>query len=176
MTKIIVIIGSLRTYSINKILAKNLESLAPMGTEFVYANINLPLFNQDLESNFPAEVINFKNQIESSDGVLIVTPEYNRSFPGVLKNAIDWASRPFGRNSFQGKPTGIIGASQSQTGTAQAQAQLRNVMIYLNTKLLCQPELYISTSQTFDENGQVLDTSKEFLQKYIDALITHINN
>jgi len=175
MLKIAVIVGSLRTGSINKILAKNLESLAPADVKFIYPSINLPIFNQDLESEVTAEVLNLKKDIEAADGILIVTPEYNRSFPGALKNAIDWASRPWGYNSFAGKPTGIIGASVGQTGTAQAQFQLRNVMLYLDTKLMGQPELYVQYDKTFDENGQVLESSKAFLQKYIEALVTHIN-
>lgn len=174
MTKIAVIIGSLRAESWNKLLAKTLETLIPQGYEFIHTDINLPLLNQDLENNLPAEVVTLKNIIETADGVLIITPEYNRSVPGVLKNAIDWASRPFGQNSFQGKPVGIVGASQGQTGTAQAQSHLRNSMIYLGTKLLGQPELYISIGKTFDENNVLLDSSREYLQKYIDTLIKHI--
>lgn len=176
MTKIAVLIGSLRTDSINKILANSLEKLAPEATEFVYPSIDLPLFSQDLEANVPASVAALKQAIEASDGVLIVTPEYNRSFPGVLKNAIDWASRPYGANSFKGKPAGIVGASPGSTGTAQSQAQLRNVLIYLDTKLMGQPELYISAERTFDENGDVKPDSKEFLRGYIEAFVGHVKS
>jgi len=174
MIKIAVIVVSLRAKSWNKLLAKTLEDLLPGGYEFVYTDLNLPLFNQDLENILPVEVTALKNTIETADGILIVTPEYNRSVPGVLKNAIDWASRPFGQNSFKGKPSGIIGASQGQTGTAQAQSHLRNSMIYLDTKLLGQPELYISVNKTFDDNNILLDSSKDYLQKYIDTFIKHI--
>lgn len=173
MLKIAVIVGSLRTGSINKILAKNLELLAPNDVEFFYPNIDLPMFNQDLESSSITKVSDLKKDIEAADGVLIITPEYNRSFPGVLKNAIDWASRPWGHNSFAGKPTAIIGASVGQTGTAQAQFQLRNVMLYLDTKIMGQPELYIQYDKTFNEAGQVLEPSKSFLQKYIEAFVTY---
>lgn len=176
MTKIAVLIGSLSSGSINKSLAKNLEALAPDGTEFIYTDLNLPLYNTELESNFPESVTTLKLAIESAEGVLIVTPEYNRSFSGVIKNAIDWASRPWGSNSFAGKPVGIIGASSGQTGTAQAQAQMRNVMLYLDTKVMGQPELYINAKNTFDENGQVVETSREHLQKYILSLVEHINH
>jgi len=174
MLKIAVIVGSLRTGSINKIFAKNLESLAPDNVEFTYPNINLPIFNQDLELESIVEVLDLKKSIEEADGILIITPEYNRSFPGVLKNAIDWASRPWGQNSFTGKPTSIIGASVGQTGTAQAQFQLRNVMLYLDTKLMGQPELYIQYDKTFDEAGQVLESSKAFLQKYIETFVEYV--
>jgi len=150
MTKIAVLIGSLREASVNKKLAKTLESLAPNGTVFSYADLNLPLYNQELEADFPSSVQNLKDLIETADGVLIISPEYNRSFSGVLKNAIDWASRPWGNNSFKGKPAGIIGVSPGQTGTAQAQAHLRNVMQSLDTNLLALPELYISTGRVFD--------------------------
>lgn len=175
MVKIAIIVGSLREASINKILVSNLEVLAPDGTEFIQTDINLPLYNQDLESNYPEKALALKNTIKSADGVLIVTPEYNRSFSGVIKNAIDWASRPYSDNAFSGKPIGIVGASYGQTGTAQAQLHMRNVMLYLNTKIMGQPELYIQSSRTFDEKGIVIEASREHLQKYIDALINHIN-
>jgi chromate reductase len=172
--KIAVLIGSLQAESINRVLAKNLKALAPEDVEFIYLDIDLPPFNQGLEDKLPVKVSALKTAIETADGVLVVTPEYNRSIPGVLKNAIDWASRPYGSNSFNEKPTGIIGASFGSTGTAQAQAQLRNVFIYLNTKLMGQPELYISAERTFDEAGSVKEDSKEFLQDYIDAFIKHV--
>ncbi len=113
MTKIAVLVGSLRDGSMNKMLAKNLEALAPEGTEFEYADLNLPLFNEDIEPNFPQEAQAAKDVVERADGVLFVTPEYNRGVPGVLKNAIDWLSRPWGQNSFAGKPAGIVGATPS---------------------------------------------------------------
>ncbi len=173
MTKIAVLIGSLREASVNKKLAKTLESLAPNGTVFSYADLNLPLYNQELEADFPSSVQNLKDLIETADGVLIISPEYNRSFSGVLKNAIDWASRPWGNNSFKGKPAGIIGVSPGQTGTAQAQAHLRNVMQSLDTNLLTHPELYISTGRVFDDNGQVIESYIPHLRAYIDALVSH---
>jgi chromate reductase len=156
-------------------LAKNLENLAPSGTEIMYTDIDLPLFNQDIEANFNEKVKTLKRVIESADGVLIVTPEYNRGVPGVLKNAIDWASRPYGQNSFKGKSVGIVGASGGQTGTAQAQSHLRNSMIYLETKLMGRPELYVQMRSVFDESGQVQESSKQYLQDYINALVAHID-
>ncbi len=174
MTNIAVLVGSLSKASINKVLAKNLEALLPEGVTFTYADLHLPLFDYELEAAFPAEAQALKDVIEGADGVLFVTPEYNRSMSGVLKNAIDWASRPWGFSSFSGKPASVIGASSGPLGTAQAQAQLRNTVVYLNMKLLGQPELYINASTTFDENGAVLPASKEFLQKYVDTFVAHV--
>ncbi|OYW44321.1 NADPH-dependent FMN reductase, partial [Candidatus Saccharibacteria bacterium 32-45-3] len=143
MAKIAVIVGSLQTNSVNKALARNLEKLAPEGTEFDYLDISkFPLFNQDLESDFPAVVREQKEKLEGADGVLFVTPEYNRSFSGVIKNAIDWMSRPWGSNSFDGKPAGSVGATISPLGTGPAQAALRQVAVYLGMKVMGQPELY----------------------------------
>lgn len=177
MTKIAVFVGSLQEKSVNKMLARNLEAVAPEGVEFEYVDIaSLPLFNQDLEGEFPASATAVKNIVEAADGVLLVTPEYNRGVPGVLKNAIDWASRPWGSNSFDGKPAGIVGASISPLGATQAQQQLRNVMVYLNTKLLGQPELYINAGATFDEDGTVVPESKEFLASYMATFTAHVNS
>src|SRR4029453_18463879 len=132
MSKIAVIVGSLRRDSINRKLAEALAKLAGPKLEFTYVRIDdLPLFNQDLEPNPPAAVTRIKGQIESADGVLVVTPEYNRSIPGVLKNAIDWASRPYGKNSFNGKPTAAIGASGGAIGTAAGPPHLRTLLTYL---------------------------------------------
>jgi chromate reductase len=176
MTKIAVLVGSLRIESINRALAKSLEALAPIGVSFIYPSLNLPLYRQELEEDLPAEVEALKITLEAADGVLIVTPEYNRSFPGVLKNAIDWASRPWGHNSFKDKPTGIVGASASQTGTAQAQSQLRSVMVYLETKLMGQPELYVNTTRTFDKDNNILESSKDYLKSYISAFVSYIES
>jgi chromate reductase, NAD(P)H dehydrogenase (quinone) len=179
MTQIAVFVGSLRKDSLNKMLAKSLEDLAPEGTTFTYVDIStLPLFNQDVEAaSYPAEAQAIKDMVKSSDGVLFVTPEYNRGIPGVLKNAIDWVSRPWGTNSFDGKPAGVVGASGSTLGTALAQAQLKNVMLYLNTKLLGQPEVYFASAhEMFDEEGVLVDSSTEFLKKYIDTFIAHVEN
>jgi len=168
MTKIAVFVGSLQDNSFNKMLAKNLENVAPDGVKFHYIDLIMPLYNQDLESNFPAEAQAAKNIVEASDGVLFVTPEYNRSIPGVLKNAIDWTSRPWGQNSFAGKPAGIVGATLSPVGTAVAQADLRHIIVYLGVKLLGQPEVYVSNAHnTFNDNGQVSEELKENLRNYM---------
>ncbi len=177
MTKIAVFVGSLQQKSFNKLLAKNIEKLAPAGTEFDYIDLgSFPLFNQDLEADFPAAVQAAKDAVEAADGVLFVTPEYNRSLPGVLKNAIDWVSRPWGKNSFAGKPAGIVGASPSPLGTAVAQADLRHILVYLNVKLMGQPELYLMhATAAFDANGEVVEASREHLQNYIDKYMKWVD-
>jgi chromate reductase, NAD(P)H dehydrogenase (quinone) len=172
MTTIAVLIGSLREESYNKRLAKTLESLAPEGTTFAYVNIDMPLYNQDLEADFPASAQAAKDVIESADGVLIVTPEYNRGVPGVLKNAIDWVSRPWGMNSFAGKPTGVVGISPTPVGTAMAQASLRPVLAFLDAKQLGQPEIYVAnvTDDMFDEDGVLTDERwRKNLKAYMDT-------
>ena len=172
MSKIAVIVGSLRRDSINRKLAEALAKLAGPKLEFTYVKIDdVPLFNQDLEPNPPAAVTRVKGQIEAADGVLIVTPEYNRSIPGVLKNALDWASRPSGKNSFSGRPAGIIGTSGGAIGTAAAQQHLRSILITLNTTLMGQPEGYLQFKQGLvDEQHNVTDESvRKFLQTYVDA-------
>ena len=174
MTKIAVLVGSLSKASINQKLAKNLAALAPEGVAFEFANLNLPLFDYELEGEFPADAQALKTLIESADGVLFVTPEYNRGYSGILKNAIDWASRPWGTNSFDGKPAGIIGASVSPLGTTQAQQQLRNVALFLNTKLLGQPELYVDASRAFNEDGTTAEGAQDMFQGYVDALVAHV--
>lgn len=173
MTKIAVFVGSLRKESINKKLAKELESLLPEGTTFEYADINVPLYNNDDEAEYPASAQALKDLVEGSDGVLFVTPEYNRSYPGVLKNAIDWASRPWGTNSFDGKPAAIAGASGS-LATTQAQLHLRNVLLYLNTKLMGQPEMYVDATRAHDEEGSLTPESVQFFQNFVDAFTTHV--
>lgn len=174
MTKIAVLVGSLSEASINKKLARGVEALLPEGVEFQYADLNLPLFDYEKEADFPADATALKELVESADGVLFVTPEYNRSFPGVLKNAIDWASRPWGKNSFDGKPAAIIGASIGALGTSQAQQQLRNVAVYLNTKLLGQPEVYFDAGRGFTEDGELVEEIKPSVQGFVDAFVAHI--
>lgn len=174
MTKIAVYVGSLRQDSINKKLAHALEELAPDGVTFEHVDINLPLFSEDLEAEYPAEAQKVKDIVASADGVLFVTPEYNRGLPGVLKNAIDWTSRPYGTSPLPGKPTGIVGASSGPIGTAAAQQQLRAILLYLDTHPLGQPEVYLNGSVAFDENGDIVEGSRDFLKKYIDTFIAHV--
>ena len=175
MTKIAVLVGSLRVDSFNKKLARSIEELAPEGTEFSYADLNLPLYNQDLDTQLPAKVQELKAVIEGADGVLFVTPEYNRSYTGVLKNAIDWGSRPWGQNSFAGKPVAIAGASIGALGTTQAQSHLRNVLLFLDTRVLGQPEVYFDSSKGFDENGHLVESAQGFIKGFIDKFVAFIN-
>lgn len=172
MSKIVVIVGSIRRDSINRKLAGALTKLAKPGTQFTFAKIDdLPLFSQDLEPSPPASVIRLRGEVQGADGVLIVTPEYNRSIPGVLKNAIDWASRPYGKNSFDGKPTAAIGTAMGNIGTAAAQQHLRSILAYLNVILMGQPEGYIVYKPDMvDDQGQIADESvRKFLQLYMDT-------
>lgn len=157
MTKVAVLIGSLRQNSSNKALVKNLEKVAPSGMQFEYVDIRVPLYSEDIENaGIPAEVQKLKAAIEAADGVLVATPEYNRGVPGVLKNAIDWASRPHGQTSFAHKPVGIVGSSMGIAGTAVAQAELRPILLYQNAKVLGQPEIYVAYAhEVFDEAGNV---------------------
>ncbi|WEV52521.1 NAD(P)H-dependent oxidoreductase [Bifidobacterium sp. ESL0798] len=174
MTKIAVFVGSLRKDSYNLNLAKNIERLAPVGVEFDYIDMDLPLYNQDLDDNLPAKVVEMKQTVEAADGVLFVTPEYNRSFSGVIKNAIDWASRPWGKSSFAGKPAAIIGASMGALGATQAQQALRNVVLFLDMKLMGQPELYFNAITGLDENGKVVEGSEDFLRGFAETFAKHV--
>lgn len=163
---IIVISGSLRKDSYNTTLVKELTKLAPSGMKIEIANIaNLPIYNQDDEADFPASAQALKDKIEKADGVIIATPEYNRSIPGVLKNAIDWVSRPYGKNSFAKKSILTMGVSVGKTGTAVAQSHLRQIMVYLDVDIIGQPELYL-TNEIFDEKGNIIEneTKKLFTQ------------
>jgi chromate reductase len=175
--KIAVFVGSLQKDSHNKKVAKTLESLLPEGVEFAYVDINLPLFNQDLEADYPAAAQAAKDIVTSADGVLFVTPEYNRSVPGVLKNAIDWVSRPYGQSAFDGKPAGSIGASIGPVGTAVAQSDLRRIALFLNMKMMGQPEVYIANTMgmTFNEDGTLPDERwRKNLQAYGEAFVAWV--
>jgi chromate reductase len=175
--KIAVIVGSLRQESLNRLLAESLVALADGKADFEYLSIDLPLFNQDLEeADFPAAARELKAGIESADGVLVITPEYNRGMPGVLKNAIDWASRPAGDNSWRGKPLAVAGATPGLVGTALAQDHLRGILSFLNARIMPTPELYLSgADQLFDKNGQVAESEKGYFKTFIDAFIDFTN-
>ncbi len=180
--KVAVIVGSLRKDSINLKLGKALAKLGQDKFEAKFLSIDLPLFNQDLEANFPEAVTRLKSDISTADAVLFVTPEYNRSMPGPLKNAIDWCSRPYGKNSFAGKPAAICGASAGAIGTACSQASLKSTLSYLDTALMGQPELYLHfTDGLIDGEGNITnDNTKKFLQKFVDSFAVwtaqHANN
>ncbi|MDB5753118.1 MAG: NADPH-dependent reductase [Ramlibacter sp.] len=170
--RIALVVGSLRKDSFNGQLAAALKKLAPPDLEFELARIDdLPLYNQDDDANQAEPVRRLKTGISAAQGVLFVTPEYNRSIPGVLKNAIDHASRPYGQSAWAGKPAGVIGISVGAIGTALAQQHLRNVLAYLDMPTLGQPEMFMQNKPgLFAEGGGVgNDATKQFLQKFLDA-------
>ncbi|WP_455356751.1 NADPH-dependent FMN reductase [Streptomyces sp. SYSU K217416] len=166
------LVGGLSRGSINRRLAHALIGLAPDDLAFNEIPIaDLPLYSQDMDDEFPPAAVALKEAIASSGGLLIVTPEYNRSIPGALKNALDWASRPYGSNALAGIPSGVIGASVGSTGTALSQQHLRNVLAYLDSPTLQQPEAFIHfTPQRFAEDGSILDDrTREFLTAWMSA-------
>ena len=174
---IVAISGSLRKGSNNTALLHSLQALAPEGMQISVADISgLPLYNQDDEGAFPAAAQALKDIVASADGIIIATPEYNRSIPGVLKNAIDWISRPYGQNSFAGKPVLIMGATIGNLGTAIAQSHLRQMLTYLDMQVIGQPELYIGPAQTIpDGEGNIVDEStKELLTKALGVLASRV--
>lgn len=169
-------VGSLSSTSINRRLAHALVKLGADGVEFFEIGIDkLPLYSPDFDADYPAEGRALKESIASADALLFITPEYNRSIPGALKNAIDWASRPWGQNSFDQKPTAIIGASIGAIGTAVAQQSLRGVMAFCNARQMTAPEAYIHyTDGLIDDDGNVTNEgSKAFLQGFMDEFHEH---
>jgi chromate reductase len=170
-------VGSLSSTSINRELSQVLIRLAPEDLEFTEIPIgDLPLYSQDYDSDYPPEAIALKDAIHQSDAVLFVTPEYNRSIPGALKNAIDWASRPWGQNAFDHIPAGVIGASIGQIGTAVAQQSLRGVLSFCNARQMTAPEAYISFSpDVFPGGGEcVNESTTEFLTNYMLEFRDHV--
>ncbi|MES2858228.1 MAG: NAD(P)H-dependent oxidoreductase [Pseudomonadota bacterium] len=174
--KIAVLVGSLRKDSFNRKLADGLARLAPEGTEFTQLEIgDLPLYNQDDDASPHATVTRLKKAISEASGLLFVTPEYNRSIPGVLKNAIDHASRPYGKSAWAGKPAGVIGVSVGAIGTAMAQQHLRNILAYLDMPTLGQPEAFIHAKDgLFDADGNIGAASKDFLKGWLDAYLAWV--
>ena len=170
-------VGSLSSTSINRILSRALIRLAPPDLQFTEIPIgNLPLYSPDHDTNYPPEATALKEAIARSDAVLFVTPEYNRSIPGALKNAIDWASRPWGQNSFHHIPAGVIGASIGAIGTALAQQSLRGVLSFCNARQLTSPEAYITYSpERFRDDGEVIDESTaNYLKDYMAEFRDHV--
>ena len=174
--QIAIIVGSLRKESFNRHLANAIVRLAPTSVSFHFIEIgDLPLYNQDDDERQANSVLRMKAEIENCDGVLFVTPEYNRSIPGVLKNALDHGSRPFGSNSWGKKPAAIIGISPSPVGTALAQQHLRGVLATLNMPTLCQPEMYLQMKGGFfDGSGDISQASKKFIERWIDVMVEWI--
>ena len=175
--KVAVFVGSLRKDSINRKLARAVEKLAPQDLAFEHVPIGgLPLYDQDFDSDYPAACKQLKQTVEAANALLFVTPEYNRSMPGVLKNAIDIASRPWGTNSFAGKPGAVIGASIGATGSALSQQHLRNVLTYVDVPLLAQPEVFIAFKEgLIDDEGNVSnDGTRKFLQGFVDKYVAWV--
>jgi len=165
-------IGSLSAASMNRTLSKALIRLAPDNLSLVEIPIkDLPLYNRDFDADFPPVGRALKDAIAAVDAVLFVTPEYNRGLPGCLKNAIDWASRPYGTNSFARKPSAVIGASPGKIGTALAQQHLRSALSFCNSPQMSAPEAYIQfTPGLITDDGEVTDKSTEqFLCDFMDA-------
>lgn len=173
---IAVVVGSLRKDSFNKKLAKALEKLFPAEFSFTHLRIDdLPLYNQDDDGNPSEQVKRIKGEIAAAQGLLFVTPEYNRSLPGVLKNAIDHASRPYGQNAWARKPAGVIGISVGALGTALAQQHLRNILAYLDVPVLGQPEAFVQAKEgVFNADGSVGDGIKKFLQGWVDQYVAWV--
>jgi len=173
---IAVLIGSLRKDSFNKQLAHALAKLAPQEFAFKAARIDdLPLYNQDDDAHQAESVLRLKAEIRQADGLLFVTPEYNRSIPGVLKNAIDHASRPYGHSAFAGKAAGVIGISIGAIGTALAQQHLRNILAYLDVATLGQPEAFLQAKEGFfASDGSIGEGSREFVQGWMDRYVAFV--
>lgn len=170
--KIAYLVGSLAVDSLNRKLADALVELAPEGVDLVEISIkDLPLYNRDLESEFPQVALDVKAQIAEADGVVLLTPEHNRSFSAALHNALEWSSRPYGDMSFAGKPVATIGTSPSGIGTAAAQQSLRSYLLFFGAKVMGQPEGYIDATRTgLATDGAVTDKGAcDFLATWIGA-------
>jgi len=175
--KISVLVGSLRHDSINRRLATAVERLAPPEFSFQDVRIDdLPLYNQDLDATPAESVVRLKGILSSSQGLLFVTPEYNRSIPGVLKNAIDLASRPYGKSAWPGKPAGILSASIGAMGGSMAQQHLRNVLAFLDVPTMGQPEAFLQIKDGFfDAQGNLANAdTKKFLQAWMDSYVAWV--
>ncbi|WP_031364385.1 NADPH-dependent FMN reductase [Caballeronia sordidicola] len=175
--KIAVVVGSIRRESFNKQLAHAVVSLAPPDFSFEFLDIaGLPLYSQDYDGDFPEVARTFKQKIEAANGLLFVTPEYNRSIPGVLKNALDWGSRPWGHSVWGNKPGAVLGTSPGATGTALAQAHLRNVLAYLDVPLMGQPERFVKHDiNRIDASGTIVsEDTRKFLQNFVDKYVAWV--
>ena len=170
--RVAMLVGSLRKDSFNRRLAQAVEALAPQNFSFVHIEIgDLPLYNQDHDASPSERVKRLKSEIEAADALLFVTPEYNRAIPGVLKNAIDIASRPYGKSAWNGKPAGVITVSPGAIGGFGANHHLRQSLVFLNMPVLQQPEAYIGgAGELFDESGAIRKAdTKQFLDKFLAA-------
>jgi chromate reductase len=170
------LVGGIARNSLNRKLFNVVQEHAPKIVKLTTFELQkLPYFSQDLENDPPDTVIRFKDMIREADAVLFITPEYNRSIPGVLKNAVDWGSRPYGQNLWDKKPAGVMGASIGAIGTFGAQHHLRQVLAYLNMSVMGQPEFYFNASSSFDDKGRLInEKSKEFVENYWNAFLAWI--
>lgn len=176
--KIAVIVGSLREESFNLKTAKTMMALAPESFNMELLDISgLPMFNEDLEENPPKEWVALKKKISAVDGILFLTPEYNRSVPGVLKNVIDVGSRPYGKNSWDGKPAAIVSVSIGAISGFGANHHLRQSLTFVNVPAMAQPEAYIGgAADLFDDNGKLTnDSTKDFLKDFMGAFEEWVN-
>lgn len=172
-----IIVGSLREGSYNRLFAQNVIDLLPAGYETKLLEIgNLPLYNEDVDQdNPPAEYSTFREQLEQCDAFLFVTPEYNRSLPAAMKNALDVGSRPYGFNKFAGKPGAIISVTIGRMGAFGANHHLRQVLVFLDVPVLQQPEMYISNAaDLIDKDGRIADSTLKLLKNFVDAFVQHI--
>lgn len=177
--KIAVIVGSLRKESINRKMANNFIKLAPESLNLEILEIGtLPMYNQDLDANPPPQWVDFKKRLESYDGVIFVTPEYNRSVPAVLKNAIDDGSRPYGQSAWDKKPAAVVSVSPGATGGFGANHHLRQSLVFLNMPVMQQPEAYIGQAgEIFDNEGNISnDSTKKFATKIVGAFAEWVSN
>jgi len=168
------IVGSLRKDSYNRFALKAAQELVPDGAVLSLVELHgIPVFNQDTEMALPAAVLEFKRRILAADAILFATPEYNYSVSGVLKNAIDWASRPYGESAWTGKPAAMMGASTGNLGTARAQYHLRQILVTLDMPVVNQPEVMIgNAAQRFDQDGRLTDEpTRRYIQKLLGALV-----
>lgn len=171
MKTVAVLVGSLRRESINRKFAESLGKLAADRLDFKFVEIgDLPLYNDDLWANPPQSVLRMKSEVEAADAVLFVTPEYNRYFTPALKNAIDWGTRPWGKNSWAAKPAALTGATPGATGTAAGQNSLKGLLNVVDTVLMGQPEVYFTYKpELFDADNNVVDSStRDFLNGWVD--------
>lgn len=172
--KILAMVGGISQQSLNQKLYRAFVDVAGGDAEFTRADISrFPYFSQDLEYDPPDVITQFKDQIRHTDAVLFITPEYNRSIPGVLKNAIDWASRPYRQNLWNGIPAGIVGASIGNIGTFGAQHQLRQILSYLDMVTMNQPEFYLNASAAFDGGGKLINPE---IHKLVEEFWTAFKN
>src|SRR5580765_8253166 len=175
--EVVTIVGSLRKESFSLKIANALAGLAPKSLKLDVTTLHgLSFFNQDLEAAPPADWVSFREKLQQSNGILFVTPEYNRSISGVLKNAIDVGSRPYGKSSFNGKPVGIVSNSPGPLGGVSAAKHLQNILPGISGPILQQPEIYLNgVGDAFDDKGQLTkEPLQKVLQQYIDAFAAHV--